>query len=72
MTTKAQRQAKWRLRRKLGRRVLAVDVAEAELVDALIRSGRLSEDEALDDAAISREAALVIGEWSRLWRAERC
>ena len=71
--TKAQqrantkRQREWRRRRACGIKLLRVPVLEAELAAAMIESGRLSVDEALDAAALARGASDLLGDFARRW-----
>jgi hypothetical protein len=69
MTAAAQRerwrkkQNGYRRRRRQGSIVLKIEAAEYPLIEALITSGRLTPDQALDRAEIEREIAAVVEDW---------
>jgi hypothetical protein len=44
-----------------------VEVSQAEFVEALLRSHRLSERDALDRDKLARAAASVLQDWAELW-----
>ena len=69
MSSASERQARWRLRRKLGRRQVTVDLDETDVILALIESGRLSESEALDPHVVAAALGEVVAEWSAAWNA---
>jgi hypothetical protein len=59
---------RYRQRLRDGVRVLRVPVHEARLIEALLRSRRLSEDEALDPVRVQREVAGIVVDWIARWR----
>jgi hypothetical protein len=65
--SKRERQARWRARRRLGRRVVTVDLDELDVIEALIASGRLDEAAALNPQAVADAIGEVVSEWSRHW-----
>jgi hypothetical protein len=67
VTKAAERQQRWRFRRKLGRRQVMVDCDEDLILQALIESGRLSETEALDPEKVADAIGEVVREWSAAW-----
>jgi hypothetical protein len=62
-----RRQAKWRARIRDGRAVYKLDVDRDRVIEALIVSGRLSEDAALRRSEIERELAAVVEQWATRW-----
>jgi hypothetical protein len=64
----AARQRRARERRARGVICLRVEVSEHDVANALIASGRLSEDEALRRSLAEREVAEVLNEWCERWR----
>lgn len=65
----AARKRRFRERQKAGVVMLRIPVCEDKFAAAAIRSGRLSEREALRRADIERVAASVLGEWAKQWNA---
>jgi hypothetical protein len=63
----AARQKKARKRRKNGLVCFRVEAVENDLAEALIRSGRLSEDEAARQRRVERELGAVLCEWAARW-----
>ena len=64
-STVTQRVAALRRREKIGLGLLrSFEYDEALIIDALIKSGELAEDSALEDAAISADVSRVLHAWS--------
>jgi hypothetical protein len=61
----ALRSARSRRRRRLGLRVLAVEVDEWKLIDALIARRVLTEAEGFDPDAVSLAATRILDAWVR-------
>jgi hypothetical protein len=51
-----------------GRVLYAVEANKAELVEALLRAGRLTEPQALDRAKVEAALASVVRDWAARWR----
>lgn len=66
----AQKKRRQRQRQRAGVVVLPIEVIEDDVAAAMIASGRLSEGQALDRAALARELAGVAAEWTRRWRGK--
>jgi hypothetical protein len=47
--------------------VLAVEVDEGALVEALLAAGRLDERQALDRKAVQSAVASVLAQWTERW-----
>jgi len=62
-----RRQAKWRARVRDGRACYRLDVDRDRAIEALIVSGRLSEDGALRRELVERELAAVVEQWAERW-----
>jgi hypothetical protein len=67
MSSDAAHQKKARERRKNGLVCFRVEAVENDLAEALIRSGRLSEDEAARQRRVERELGTVLREWAARW-----
>jgi hypothetical protein len=65
--TGAIRSRRKRARRRAGLVNVAIDVDETGAVEAMIRSGRLSDEQAMRRQLVERELALVVTEWIRRW-----
>jgi hypothetical protein len=63
----AERQRRCRARRKAGEERYVVVIPETVVVEALLRSGRLSEPEALRRDLVERALVDVLVDWSRRW-----
>jgi hypothetical protein len=63
----AARQRKFRARLKRGVGCFRIEGVQDDLAKALIRSRRLSEDEALRIRRVERELAAVLAEWAARW-----
>ena len=63
----AVRQRRARERRKRGQIVLRIAVPEHDVIEALLRSKRLSEDQALRRAQVETAAAAVLQDWAARW-----
>lgn len=63
----AVRQRRARQRRREGKVVLRVAVSECDVIEALLRSKRLSEEQALRRSQVETAIGAVIGDWSRRW-----
>jgi hypothetical protein len=63
----AARSRRSRARAKEGRVIMHVEVDEYQTAEALIHSGRLTEEEALDRGTVQRELALLIADWAARW-----
>jgi hypothetical protein len=63
--TPAVRAREYRLRQKLGRRVFRLVLDEFAVIQAVLDAGRLSEEEALDHAAVETALAAVLESWAR-------
>ena len=57
------RQRRYRRRQRLGLRVCRVEVDEYALIEALIRAGRLTEDESLDPANVEAALTMVVSDF---------
>jgi hypothetical protein len=66
-TSVAARQRKTRARRRNGLVPMHIDVHEHDTAEAMIRSGRLSEAQALRPVAVARELEKLVAEWSERW-----
>ena len=65
-----RRQARWRARHREGRAIFRLDLPHDRVVEALIVSGRLSEDAALRRSEVERELAAVALQWVERWLAK--
>ena len=65
--TSAERQRRYRKRQQRSVAVYKVP-ANDDVLHALLTSGRLSEEEALDRVKVEAELAAVVREWSQIWR----
>jgi hypothetical protein len=65
-----ERRRRHRHRAKQGRRILRVEVEYFPLVEALIRSTRLSEAAALDPQQVEAAIGDVVREWCERWLKE--
>ena len=63
----ADRQRRRRARQKRGLVCFRVEAAHDEVVEALIRLGRLSEARALRPRVVERALAAVVSEWTERW-----
>jgi hypothetical protein len=63
MSTAAERQRRFRQRQALGLRCFPIELPEFALADALIESGRLTEAESADPAAVARAVERLVGEF---------
>ena len=63
----AARQRRRRARQKRGLVCVRLEIEHDEVVEALIRSGRLTEDAALRLPLVERALAAVLAEWARRW-----
>jgi len=60
----AERARRHRALEREGRRIIRAAVREHEFADALIESGRLSEDEAGDPDRVAQAAADILEQWA--------
>ena len=58
----------FRRRRRNGLVPRTIDIDEAALAEALIATGRLTEDEALQPELIERELTALVGDFISRWR----
>jgi hypothetical protein len=58
---------RYRQRLRAGIRVLRIPVHETRLIEALLRSRRLNESEALDPARVQHEVELILADWVQRW-----
>jgi hypothetical protein len=65
------RQKRARARRKAGLVSYRLDLSENDVAWALIASGRLTEETALNRAAVEAELATVITDWAARWLLAR-
>jgi hypothetical protein len=65
------RQARWRERQRDGRACYRLELSRDRVIEALLASGRLSEDAALRREQVERELACVIDEWAGRWLANK-
>ena len=65
--SKAERQQRWRERRRRGLRRLQVDVDDDAFADALIESGRLDPDQTRDPEALGKAASELLRTWAQHW-----
>jgi hypothetical protein len=63
-----ERARRSRRRRARGRAIFRVEGDETEVVMTLIASGRLSEDEALQHAAVEKALSEMTADWIVRWR----
>jgi hypothetical protein len=63
----AARARKARARRRQGLGCFRVEGHEHYIAEALIRAGRLSEEQALERAAIEHELARLVEDWCQRW-----
>jgi hypothetical protein len=63
-----ERQRRLRARRKAGEERYVIVAPEIDVVEAILRSGRLSEADALNHALVERVLTDVIIEWSARWK----
>jgi hypothetical protein len=66
-STSALRQRKCRARRRQGTVVLHVEAHEFRLIDALLASGRLSEDESQRRGLVEKAAARLLEDFAQRW-----
>ena len=62
----ARKQSRYRARLRSGR-VILLETPIDEVVEALLRAGRLTERQALDRSQVERAVAEVVTEWSQKW-----
>jgi hypothetical protein len=60
----------WRARQREGRAVFRLELFHDRVVEALIVSGRLSEDAALRRSEVERGLAAVVEQWTERWLAK--
>jgi hypothetical protein len=63
----AARQRRARHRRRHGEVVLSVVVEEHALIEALLRSGRLTDDQALRRSLVEAALGRLIAQWAYRW-----
>jgi hypothetical protein len=63
----AVRSRRKRARRRLGERVYRIPTCEADVIEALIRSRRLSEAETRRADLIDAALGEVVGDWAKRW-----
>jgi hypothetical protein len=68
MSSHADRQRLYKRRQRQGEAVLLLDVHYYDLVEALLTSGRLTEEEALDRRQVARAAGDVLADWIARWK----
>ena len=61
------RQARWRARVRDGRACYRLELDRDRVIEALLASGRMSEDAALRREQVERELATVIEQWAERW-----
>ena len=62
------RQARRRRRSKAGRIVVAIELDELVVLEALLASGRLTEAQALRRSSVEAELGRLIADWACRWR----
>jgi hypothetical protein len=67
----AERQRRRRERERRGEEVLQVPVRTNPVVEALLKSARLTEEEALDKRKVEAAVAEIVTEWARDRAAEK-
>ena len=67
MSRAADRQRRARERRKRGLACFKIEAEHDALVEAAIRAGILTEDEALHPRAVERALTAVLQEWAARW-----
>jgi hypothetical protein len=67
----AYRQRRARVRRRQGMASYRIEAHEHRLAEALIASGRLSEDAALRRALIEAELGALVEDWIARWLVDR-
>jgi hypothetical protein len=63
-----QREARSRRRRQAGKLILSAEIDEAELIEALIAAGRLSESDAGSRAKLTAAFQTVAADFIARWR----
>ena len=63
----AQRKRQERARHKAGLVQYKIEASEVELIEALLRSGRVTEEKVLDRAEVELALASVITDWISRW-----
>jgi hypothetical protein len=66
----AARKRAYKARQKIGQAVFRVTADEDRLAEALIASGRISEDAAVDRAKIEAALSQVVADWVERWQTE--
>jgi hypothetical protein len=67
-TRAAEKKRRYRRRQRTGIISLQqVEVSQAAFVEALLRSGRISERDALERDKLVRAASSVLQDWAELW-----
>src|SRR5258708_24863213 len=61
----AQRQRRYRQRRRLGAVIIPVAIDEYAVVDALIEAGILDEDESADRSRVAVALERIVGDWAK-------
>ena len=67
-TPAALKKRRYRRRLRNGVIVLKIEAREAELAEAMLLAGRLTERQALDRAELARAAGDMVREWCERWR----
>ena len=62
-----QKQRSYRKRRACGKAVLKVEAPLYPLISAMIASGRLSPEQALQRSEVERQAGMILEEWRKQW-----
>lgn len=60
----AERQRRYRARQRSGRRVVEVEIDGFDVLATLIDRRLLSEEEARDDAKVSRALSRIVSDWT--------
>jgi hypothetical protein len=67
LTDERDRQRRYRARRKAGKVCFSIAAPENQLIEALLRTSRLTEEEALDHARVEAALADVLVDWAARW-----
>lgn len=68
MSTQADKQRAYRIRKATGLQVYAIPVVPHDVINALIETGRLSPVDALDRAKVRFAIAGVVADFGQRWR----